>query len=242
MVATLRAGSRVLYLHQHNGTLGVMDGPLIQFKCTNDTSVNLFDISQGFSLAIKVGLMHSPIRERAKNNSESCVKGIYQVQADMRNSTFSWVRDIIQSVRNVTNVLSHTSRDAFLESSWQRATGFLSKKSALIDSDNIDLSRDRFGRKLAFLAERKVSFTMSSPMPDSREKKRVATNITSYSSEVFSDLRYRFGIDENEFRQALANGGPFVSFQSNSKGAARAGGIFFFSRSGSYMIKSIKVR
>jgi 1-phosphatidylinositol-4-phosphate 5-kinase len=34
--------------------------------------------------------------------------------------------------------------------------------------------------------------------------------------------------------------GPFVSFQSNSKGAARVGGVFFFTRDGAYMIKTIK--
>jgi hypothetical protein len=34
--------------------------------------------------------------------------------------------------------------------------------------------------------------------------------------------------------------GPFVSFQSNSKGAARTGGVFFFTRDGAYMIKTIK--
>lgn len=42
------------------------------------------------------------------------------------------------------------------------------------------------------------------------------------------------------FFEALATNGPYISFQSNSKGAAKSGGIFFFSKNGAYMVKTIK--
>jgi hypothetical protein len=61
-----------------------------------------------------------------------------------------------------------------------------------------------------------------------------------FSSNAFADLRSRFGISEEDYRKSMFGSGPFVSFQSNSKGAARVGGVFFFTRDGAYMIKTIK--
>lgn len=68
-----------------------------------------------------------------------------------------------------------------------------------------------------------------------------SAEITAYAPGTFADLRSRFGIPEQTFRQSILQSGPYVSFQSNSKGAARVGGVFFFTRDGSYMIKTIKV-
>lgn len=47
--------------------------------------------------------------------------------------------------------------------------------------------------------------------------------ITAYAPDTFADLRSRFGISEEAFRQSILQSGPYVSFQSNSKGAARVG-------------------
>jgi hypothetical protein len=69
---------------------------------------------------------------------------------------------------------------------------------------------------------------------------RVA-ELSIFSPNTFAHLRNSiFGITEDEYRQSLFGSGPFVSFQSNSKGAARVGGVFFFTRDGTYMIKTIK--
>lgn len=65
--------------------------------------------------------------------------------------------------------------------------------------------------------------------------------IKSYAPKTFAKLRSRFGISEEDFLASLTKSGPNVSFQSNSKGAARVGGFFFFSRDGAYMVKTIKV-
>ena len=63
-----------------------------------------------------------------------------------------------------------------------------------------------------------------------------------FAPKSFENLRSVFGISEGSYRQSIFSSGPFVSFQSNSKGAARVGGVFFFTRDGAYMIKTIKVR
>lgn len=47
--------------------------------------------------------------------------------------------------------------------------------------------------------------------------------ITAYAPDTFSALRSRFGISEHDFRRSVLHSGPYVSFQSNSKGAARSG-------------------
>lgn len=67
-----------------------------------------------------------------------------------------------------------------------------------------------------------------------------AAQLTAFSPEGFSQLRSLFGISESSFRTSILESGPFVSFSSNSKGAARAGGVFFFTRDGKYLIKTIK--
>lgn len=65
--------------------------------------------------------------------------------------------------------------------------------------------------------------------------------LTVYCPETFADLRCNvFGIPQGEYLRSILASGPFVSFQSNSKGAARVGGVFFFTRDGAYMIKTIK--
>ena len=50
--------------------------------------------------------------------------------------------------------------------------------------------------------------------------------IRAFAPQVFQQLRSRFGISETDFTSSLLRSGPFVSFQSNSKGAARAGELF----------------
>jgi len=285
IVATLRAGSRVLYLHNHNGTLGVMEGPLIQFDYTNDTSLNLFDVARGFSVAVRLGMapVNSLKAEETTcqrklsssadddNTTTTIEKASDSNNATATNSTTEDETTIIshqhQSVRNQTlfsklyNVVHSRKVVDMYESlqglllepslaSWRRVSNaiipwtdssflrpFTLKSSKIATGDDIFLSRE--GRRLDFNATRTGSVFLFSPKPDGRRKK-VLANVTAYAPEAFSDLRYRFDINEREFFEALASNGPYVSFQSNSKGAARSGGIFFFSKNGAYMVKTIK--
>lgn len=54
-------------------------------------------------------------------------------------------------------------------------------------------------------------------------------------SQILRQILHRNGYDKQPL-QTL----PYISFQSNSKGAARAGTFFFFTADGGYMIKTIK--
>jgi hypothetical protein len=55
--------------------------------------------------------------------------------------------------------------------------------------------------------------------------KRVA-EVKAFAPRTFRTLRSWFGINENDFIASIAEKGPFVSFQSNSKGAARVGKLY----------------
>ena len=67
-------------------------------------------------------------------------------------------------------------------------------------------------------------YCISTDIPYNTSKATVQwAEITAYAPATFADLRYRFGIPEGAFRQSILQSGPYVSFQSNSKGAARAG-------------------
>jgi hypothetical protein len=71
--------------------------------------------------------------------------------------------------------------------------------------------------------------------------RRSLAELTVYCPQTFRNLRNDvFKIPEQEYLESMLSSGPFVSFQSNSKGAARVGGVFFFTRDGKYMIKTIK--
>jgi len=68
--------------------------------------------------------------------------------------------------------------------------------------------------------------------------RQIAT-VTTYLPDCFADLRSCFGIDKDAFATAFLER-PFCSFHSNSKGAARIGGVFFLTRDGHYICKTIK--
>lgn len=77
---------------------------------------------------------------------------------------------------------------------------------------------------------------------DENDKRQRVAHIKAYAPNAFKNLRSRFSIPEKDFISSLLKSGPYISFQSNSKGAARVVGFFFFSRDGAYMVKTIKVR
>lgn len=69
-------------------------------------------------------------------------------------------------------------------------------------------------------------YCMSTDIPYNTSDSAVQwAEITAYAPDTFADLRSRYGIPEEAFRQSILQSGPYVSFQSNSKGAARVGKI-----------------
>lgn len=94
-----------------------------------------------------------------------------------------------------------------------------------------------------WLTEGELRFNATTASDDGTQQTttRVA-ELAVFAPQTFQHLRNSiFGITESDYRRAIFSAGPFVSFQSNSKGAARVGGVFFFTRDGTYMIKTIKV-
>lgn len=75
----------------------------------------------------------------------------------------------------------------------------------------------------------------------SQNGRHKTVRVRAYSPNYFAQLRKSFGVDESSYWESLLDeDSPFISFQSNSKGAKRVGGMFFFTEDGAYMIKTIK--
>lgn len=109
---------------------------------------------------------------------------------------------------------------------------------------NFVLSRNHTDFDWNMTTEGKLRFNATLEEEDGTIKSvaRVA-ELAVFAPDTFADLRNSiFGVSEQSYRQSIFGSGPFVSFQSNSKGAARVGGVFFFTRDGAYMVKTIKVR
>ena len=104
-----------------------------------------------------------------------------------------------------------------------------------------DLDLDLFYSKIIEMPQAADFDDLMNADDDSENESDRVACIKAYAPKTFSKLRTRFGINEEQFLTSLTRSGPNVSFQSNSKGAARVGGFFFFSRDGAYMVKTIKV-
>ncbi len=108
------------------------------------------------------------------------------------------------------------------------------------EEDDLDL--DLFYTKTIQMPKDKDAddlITGKESLDSDKEIDRVA-RIKAYAPKTFTKLRTRFGISEEQFISSLTKSGPNISFQSNSKGAARVGGFFFFTRDGAFMVKTIK--
>ena len=75
---------------------------------------------------------------------------------------------------------------------------------------------------------------------DGNRTASTAWTSTALEDDVFASLRSKFKISNKQHNRRLS--GNFRHFKSNSKGAARAGTLFFFSYDGAYLIKTIQGR
>jgi len=324
-IATLRAGSRALYITKHNGAIGIMDGPLIlgpedilklQKKSEGDVDgievSKLWESTYGFQKAVKLSLLDKissprgsssatleelfnvvtvgdigvesrkrgyysfasphklfPVEDNLSKDEEDSLKEINdeidgKVSESMESTTF-WFRGI------------HALQTALLPriSRLQPPAPPVNMQSGMINSDPISIQslhhslmnnnakNDKYSSKQdEGECDDKVldcSTVLSSIIPipttppedtdfynkqsdardDTAHPQRVA-QIKAYAPNVFTTLRSRFGIEEDDFVKSIIGSGPYVSFQSSSKGAARSGGYFFFTRDGAYMVKTIK--
>eukprot|EP00977_Amphora_coffeiformis_P026715 scaffold29273_cov144-Amphora_coffeaeformis.AAC.2 len=92
---------------------------------------------------------------------------------------------------------------------WRRVLGDLDEASNADDDMECDVeSATSFHTKVEIASELSV---------------RKRASVYAYAPEIFRDLRRFFGVSESEYLHSVLQSGPFVSFQSNSKGAARVG-------------------
>lgn len=196
VIATLRAGSRGIYLINHNA-IGIMDGPRIQRPVGNETNM-LFELSEAFRHSVRLSFA-----TQYYENVTVC-RTVSKVEEEEKEAYTLYPKPYIEQNNNVCkdNQEVNSLQD---EDEWDHN---LSTKAALRFKTNDGTAR---------IAELSV-----------------------FSPNSFAHLRSVFGITEESYRESIFKSGSFVSFQSNSKGAARVGGVFFFTPDGAYMIKTIK--
>ena len=264
IIATLRAGSRGLYLVEHDH-IGVMDGPLILGPSDRNESVTsqLWELSFAFQESVRLSVSphlmdHELVVDDNSINQPSSLD-LYHMQSNETHFQTNETKNDEGFVEQKTISLDE-KKHRFLNWSlvpifvsraklqfksidvaslrnymflWQKAFW---KGLGRIEEDNI-INLDFFDGEWDY-GHRLVADTIVNGKPSSESGH--SAKIMAYAPKTFQDLRSRFGVSENDFTRSILSSGPFVSFQSNSKGAARAGGVFFFSRDGSYMIKTIK--
>lgn len=265
LVATLRAGSRLSYMWLHNGIIGGMDGPLIQNN-EGDDQHQLWEIT--YSLEKVVQLASAVVEDTAVADQMTTIKEVYHYNQDIsradnkhnkyggslrKNTTLSLLSTVLRKLHALTTTeINHTLQKI---SQFHRyiceiyTTSFHSscRRSNSGIRTSVDLHKNIVTQiPSAFHSVKKLIISL----PVSAKQLQIGSNniskvttaraaqITAVAPAVFQQLRNKFGIHEEEYVNSLQT--PFISFQSNSKGAARAGLTFFFSRDGAYMIKSIK--
>lgn len=274
IVATLRAGSRALYLTEHD-SIGVLQGPEIlgphDVQNRSDASP-VWDLSYPFEMGVRLALFPEAFDYEQDEEPETTEpytmmpqpQAVFKtdVNEDIEDNDTAELDDLVEQV--LSDSEEYQGKLSFLHQyvpttsmrwSWNLMRSSVSKSVAAakvwtpsrmqwkfwqkdqggVDVEDEDLDNwddeeewDYVSKRLADVDFRGVSGG------------NVTAHIAVHAPETFSDLRSRFGISEADFEASMLKAGPFISFQSNSKGAARMGGVFFFTRDGAYMVKTIK--
>jgi hypothetical protein len=250
----------------HNGIIGAMNGPLIHSGDVDDDQHQLWELT--YSLEKVVQLASAAVIEDTlavdnqdilgaddKNTITTLRRSPCLVNKiddrEGKNMTLSLLATARHKLHALTTEINHALQKlsqihvyiheiyaSSFHSSWRR----LSRRH----NSGIDLQKNIVTHTpSAFhsFKEHIISLPVSTKhlQKDNNNLTEITTRsaqITAVAPAVFQQLRTKFGIHEEEYIKSLQT--PFISFQSNSKGAARAGLTFFFSRDGAYMIKSIK--
>ncbi len=285
IVATLRAGSRVLYISEH-GAIGLVDGPRIappdissisSLIAENQTDSNstdtelsisedrpsknhynpaLYEIAENFKQCVKIS--SSRASDEAYHGCENLLRGrpipdVLPVSRGFRNQIQSMVGEGSQQKKDAfgekayTLGYAHYSPRTFQEKKSDNQSSLESADQTSATEAKSKITNKAIGATLygsnPFKTTEADYFynTVFQQSSGQATKRRRVAQLKSYCPEIFEDLRSStFGISEQEYLQSML--GTMVSFQSNSKGAARAGGIFFFTSDGAYMIKTIPNR
>jgi hypothetical protein len=277
IVATLRAGSRALYLTEHD-SIGVMQGPPIlgPHEVDNGTQASpVWDLSYPFQEGVRLALFphsfqyqqdeivepelynmapHSsnpaPANEATSTDALDAEDLEYfdglveQVIAEndktsvFRRYAVTAYRAAWTTAHQVESTLAPrlaSTKEWMQSQQWKRPVWLGFKQVQPEENDEAEEDWDDEEEDWDYLSSRSSDLEYNNTSGDS-----ATARITVHAPDTFADLRSRFGLSASEFQTSMLESGPFISFQSNSKGAARAGGVFFFTRDGSYMVKSIK--
>jgi len=259
IVATMRASSRVFYLNDH-GCIGVMQGsPILGPKDVeniNDTTAE-WDITFVFEQGVRLALFPETFDYEEYDDD---TKKTFTVKYDEKKNNFcrtpydqdnSLIRSIssnLMTKKNGVNDDGQTKRVIFLLEQVRRVKPIFFFQAMIFSFQNFfkksetdyasNDERDNFGEKEEtwdYKIKRRAFVEFNATSGDN-----TTTSVTAHAPDTFSDLRSKFGISEKDFFSSILKAGPFIQFESNSKGAARVGGIFFFTPDGAYMIKTIK--
>ena len=269
VIATLQAGSRAKYLIEHN-EIGVKKGTPVLPPTGNETSA-LWELAQVFQQSVELGLSYrrdpdehgfviqnsleakeeheydtdgyslSPFPRPVSENEqldkivEMYIEdsGLSDDEGEEENpGRLSRITSLVWPSPYISNAKQSTKYWATRVWYWRKRQedfeAMYYGESDHLDDDDLDLS---------LCISKKIRLPGSG---GNNETQKVA-QITAYAPKGFSKLRSIFRIAEADFLRSIFQSGPYISFSSNSKGAARVGGVFFFTRDGTYMIKTIKV-
>jgi Phosphatidylinositol-4-phosphate 5-Kinase len=255
----VRAGSRALHIQKSN-SIGVMEGPLILPEVIDKD--NRRNVSPLWELA--TCLEHAVLlaaRPELYENAKHVETSLIQLEPETPKTPYSMssfavptnprenqedelLDEEIERILNETDTIEESSRKTTLVGRIvQRIPSvpvpFFTSRRAFSNKEEDDY--------LSSFPDIDVDFTVSLTArivldPGNATENRAAStaHVSAIAPSSFEKLRSYFGVSEVSYLQSLLHSGPFVSFQSNSKGAARVGGVFFFTRDGAYMIKTIK--
>jgi hypothetical protein len=281
VIATLRAGSRALYLLEHDA-IGVMDGPLI-LPSQNETNP-MFEVSEAFRHSVRLSLYpqyYEHVRTAntieqemepyslfpmpiSENRNEEIINNFEESDVDTQHHIDRLIEEAGDLDTHINRLIEEAELEEDNTSSLKRQLEHFQRLPYWISSS---VKRSYEVTKRYVVVSPKIASYWTTRAWNWRSKNAVdeiddtdwdynllretklrhnstgipqVADLAVYSPDCFANLRSLFGISEDSYGQSIFSSGPFVSFQSNSKGAARAHGVFFFSRDGSYMIKTIK--
>jgi len=271
-IATIRAGSRLLYI-MHHGHIGVMDGPLIlgpldsnlkpSLSSSNrtinsthmyeDVTPSLWEYTFAFQKAVCLSLGNQNHALLTRNNNPMVNRQYHIDPLGLDKSyrlDFTTKKDLAKrglrlgllnllmqgyvvntptdskiSLRQQLNSWFHFCLDPLILGALKLTTS-PSSPGNYHDNPNPGIEKS-MGRSWDY-EEAIETVVCLHPLAPSHQcdhigrKARIA-KVKAYAPIVFDDLRSRFGINPSSFVRSIFSSGPFVSFQSNSKGAARSG-------------------
>ena len=223
--ATLQSGS--LFIKSRIALSSRLQGPLILSTTDDNETTLLWDVTSAFRNGVELGLL----RENYTSPNQVVVSKSVILNSPGRAAKADDTYHLsLRSAEKRRIARNRTSTDesgmTFCENEDEKASD-----TTIILNYGVSLSAppEIAGRRLSA-----DHLTVRSHRSSSK------IFVRAYAVNLFTRLRSMFGISEKAFYRSLLESGPYVSFQTNSKGAARTGAIFFFTRDGAYLVKTIK--